>query len=119
MEQLHTQIHGEQEKLKDCIDKIESETLMSKQTPHSQALLELKKLQQTFEKSQDQVQKYRQYEQILRVTASKIPEIDSFNAKFAKRGKLWNNWDSFIKKKEKWYKDPFKNQAAEDIVKQV
>jgi hypothetical protein len=45
VEQLHTQIHAEQEKLNDCIEKIESESLMSKQTLHAHALQELKKLQ--------------------------------------------------------------------------
>jgi len=44
-EQLTLQIQQEQEKLVDLIEKIESETLMNKTTPHREALLELKKLE--------------------------------------------------------------------------
>lgn len=47
--QLTQVIISEQEKLVELIDKIESESLMSKQTPHKEALNELKKLENRFD----------------------------------------------------------------------
>lgn len=47
------------------IEKIESETLMSKTTPHREALMELKKLETKFESSLEKIELYRSFEETL------------------------------------------------------
>ena len=66
-EQLNLQIQLEQEKLVELIDKIESENLMNKLTPHRDALVELKKLEARFDSSIKMIDQYRSFESTLGV----------------------------------------------------
>jgi hypothetical protein len=116
---LTTVIIDEQTKITELIGKIESDTLMSKITPHKDAIFELKKLEQTFDKSLEKIEQFRTFESTLGVTAAVIPQIEQFQAKFQRREKIWKNWDAFQKLKSDWYMGNFKAQDAENIVKTV
>lgn len=95
VEQLTSVIQQEQEKLVDLIEKIESETLMSKVTPHREALLELKKLEQKFDGSIEKIDSYKSFETTLGVPAASIPQIYHFQVRFKRRHTIWFNWDTF------------------------
>lgn len=103
----------------DYMSKIESDSLMSKLTNHKDALTELKRLEQKFEASQEKIELYRTYEQTLDVPKADIPQIDQFQTNFARREKIWKNWDTFQTQKKNWYLGNFKDQDAEEIVKIV
>jgi hypothetical protein len=60
------------------IEKIESETLMSKMTPHREALQELKKLEANFDKTLGKIDEYRSFEATLNCTAAEVPQIEQF-----------------------------------------
>lgn len=64
------------------IDKIESDTLMNKNTVHREALDELQKIQKRFAASVEKIEMYRTYEQTLDVPARDIPQLEIFNTKF-------------------------------------
>lgn len=116
---LQQKIKDEQTQLKKWITQVESENLMSKITPHKEALAELKKVEGRFDKSMEDIEKFRSFEQTLGTEVIEIPEVEQFRAKFEKRQKIWKNWDDFQNLKNKWYNGNFKEQPAEDIVKQV
>lgn len=82
VEQLTSQILAEQEKLVDLIDKIESDTLMNKNTAHREALDELQKIQKRFAACVEKIELYKSYEQTLDVPSQNLPQIEIFNAKF-------------------------------------
>lgn len=118
-ENLSGEIQKEQEKIRELIDKIESETLMNKSTNIKDALTDLKKLEANFDKTLAKVSEYRSYEQTLNVAPAEIPEIEAFQTKFKKRHTIWNNWETFTNLKKTWYTTNFKDQDAEAIVKTV
>jgi len=72
----------EQKKMVEYMGKVESETLMSKLTPHRDALLELKRLEQKFDQSLEKIEQFRSYESTLGAEAAPIPQIEQFQAKF-------------------------------------
>jgi len=55
---------------------------MNKLTPHRDALLELKKLEQNFDRALEKVEQYRSYEGTLGVEAAAIPQVEQFQTKF-------------------------------------
>jgi hypothetical protein len=61
------------------IDKIESDTLMNKNTPHKEALDELAKIQKRYAATIEKIEMYRSYESTLDVSAQSIPQLEIFD----------------------------------------
>lgn len=72
-------------------DKIENEQLMSKLTPHRDALNDLKKLEAQFNKHFKNIEEFHNYEEILSLPQTEIPEIEEFRKRFDTRNTIWTN----------------------------
>ncbi len=116
---LTAELQKEQEKIKDLIEKIDSETLMNKNTIPKEALSELSKLEGTFNKALARVSEFRSYEQTLNVPPADVPEIEQFQTKFRKRNTIWTNLQTFQELKKTWWTANFRELDAEQIVKTV
>mmetsp|Transcript_17277 Transcript_17277/g.12260 ORF Transcript_17277/g.12260 Transcript_17277/m.12260 type:complete len:303 (+) Transcript_17277:50-958(+) len=92
---------------------------MSKITPHKEALNELKKLDTQFQKHSKNIDEFHNYEEILSLPKTEIPEVDEFRNRFATRNTLWQNRQDFEQKKKGWYQNNFKDHDADEIVKVV
>lgn len=62
---------------------------MSKITPHKEALSELKKLDVQFSKHSKSIDEFHNYEEILSLPKTEIPEVDEFRNRFNTRNTLW------------------------------
>lgn len=88
---LAKKIDEERTSIKLLTDKIENEQLMSKLTPHRDALTDLKKLENQYNKHFKNIEDFHNYEEILSLPKTEIPEIEAFRAKFDTRNTIWTN----------------------------
>lgn len=70
MEDLDKKINEEKEKIVNHIDKLQSESLMSKATPFNTALEELNKIKKKFDDSGKRLNTYKSYQEILEINPS-------------------------------------------------
>lgn len=118
-EQLTSQIQQETDKLDDLLEKIESETLMSKHTAFRDAIDELGKHKKKYDACMEKISMYQDYEATLGVAKASIPQIDKFQQKYDLRMTIWENRMKFFDMKQKWYYDPFCQQDSAEIEKTV
>lgn len=114
-EQLTQQIQQETDKLDDLLEKIESETLMSKHTAFRDAIDELARHKKKYDASMEKITMYQEYEATLGVAKANIPQIDKFQTKYDLRLTIWENRMKFFEMKQKWYYDPFLQQDSQEI----
>ena len=119
-ENLVARIEEEKEKLNEHINKVQSESLMNKETVATDALKELRQLKKKFDETMEKINTYRQYEETLKVEEPvPVPQIEIFNKLFNKSELLWKSRNDFKGFREEWYFEDFLKQNAEAIVKQV
>ncbi len=98
------------------MEKIGSETLISKATPFNTALEELNKTKKKFDESCKRLSQYKSYQETLDINPTPIKEIDDFTKKFDVRQKLWKNRDKFAELTRHWYYDYFTDLDANEVV---
>jgi hypothetical protein len=118
-EQLTSQIQQETDKLDDLLEKIESETLMSKHTAFRDAIDELGKHKKKYDACMEKISMYQDYEATLGVAKASIPQVEKFQIKYDLRMTIWENRMKFFDMKQKWYYDPFCQQDSAEIEKTV
>ena len=119
-ENLVARIEEEKEKLNDHITKVQSESLMNRDTSASDALKELRQLKRRYDETLEKITMYQQYEETLAIEERvPVPQIEIFTKLFNKRQTLWQNREDFKRMQGAWYYDDFLKQDAEDIVKKV
>lgn len=116
VEELDKKINEEKEKIVAQIEKLTSESLMSKATIAKEALDELSKIKKKADDSVKRLDQYKKYQEILEVNPGAIKEIEDFQKKFDVRHKLWKNREKFAEYHRKWYFDNFMELDANEIV---
>ena len=116
---LTQEIDKQQQAMREQIDALDSEVLTKPEVAPSQAISELAKIKKKYDGMSKKIEEYRDYEQVLAADAAEIPELEAFDTRYEKRSQLWNNRANFTDQHKKWYLEPFEEQDAEAIVKQV
>ena len=115
-EQLDKNISDQKDKIVDAIEKLETDSLMTSETPSGAALDELAKVKRKFDDYTKKVKTYHQYQDILEVNPTAMKEVDDFNNKYDVRHKLWKNRENFNDLQKHWYNDNFLELNAVEIV---
>jgi dynein heavy chain len=94
-----------------------SATLTSAATPSKDALDEAAKIKKKFDENIKKISQYKAYQDVLKVVATPIPEVEMFEKKFGVRNRLWEIRSTFAAQKQRWCNTNFREQDAEEIVK--
>jgi hypothetical protein len=82
-------------------------------------LVELSKIDKSYQKVLSKIDKFREYEAILGIEKPfKFDEQKRFFEAYDLRFNLWSNWSQFKKDRKRWFYEPFRN-GQQDVNKTV
>lgn len=116
---LKGEIDKQKAAISQTIEDLDKEDITRPEIEPEKAIKTLEKIKAQFDKANDKILGFKENEEVLQAESEPIPEIELFNARYEKRSKLWNNRNNFNKQYQKWYMEPFLEQDAEKIVKEV
>jgi len=116
---LQGEIEKQKGAIRQTIEDLDKEDITRPEIDPEKAIKTLEKIKGQFDKANEKIQGYKENEEVLQAEGEAILEIEAFQVRYEKRSKLWNNRHHFNKQYQKWYLEPFLEQDAEKIVKEV
>jgi len=89
------------------------------ETSPKEALEELYKVKKLFDQSLGRLDKFKSYQETLELPSEKPTEIDVFTDKYQIRDIMWTVRRDFGEAKNRWYRDNWRTQDAQQIIGMV